>query len=91
MRTASRATYHEANRCRSGRSWSISFASTPSISGTDREGSYVGVDAHCWPWLNQLGAWVGGECDSGAMIEDLEDSRREEPDFVLPEREMLER
>ena len=34
---------------------------------------------------------VGGECDNGAMIEDLEDPRRQEPDFVLPEREMLER
>ncbi len=34
---------------------------------------------------------MGGECDNGAMIEDLEDPRRQEPDFVLPEREMLER
>ena len=34
---------------------------------------------------------MGRACDNGAMIEDLEDPRRQEPDFVLPEREMLER
>jgi len=34
---------------------------------------------------------MGRACDNGVMIEELEDSRRQEPEFVLPEREMLER